>query len=123
MAAVGRHSLERRGLTDGIGAYLGRNPGMSFVAIHGRTLVGIILCGHDGRRGYIHHLAVHPRFRRQGLGRRLVGHSVSALVRAGIQKCHLFAINDNGDGIAFWKRIGWSPRIDISVISKDLTEG
>lgn len=104
----------------GIRAYLDRNPGMSFIATVGDAVVGAVLCGHDGRRGYIHHLAVHPGFRRRALGRRLVDECLGALQRAGIRKCHLFIFNRNQAGIAFWKSVGWSPRTDISLISKSI---
>ena len=103
-------------------AYLQRNPGMSFVATADAAVVGAVLCGHDGRRGYIHHLAVHPRYRRRGIGRQLVDRCLRALQQAGIQKCHLFIFNRNRDGIAFWKDVGWTPRSDISVISKSIEQ-
>ncbi len=103
---------------ESIQAYLQRNPGMSFLATADGDLVGAVLCGHDGRRGYVHHLAVHPRFRRRGIGRQLVDQCLRALQQAGIQKCHLFIFNLNRDGIAFWKDVGWTPRSDNSVISK-----
>jgi len=105
---------------ESIRSYLERNPNMSLVAkdVNG-TLIGAVLCGHDGRRGYIHHLAVRSDCRRQGIGQRLVEECLSRLEAAGIQKCHLFIINDNASGIEFWKSLGWTPRTDISVISKD----
>jgi putative acetyltransferase len=102
-----------------IQAYLDRNPGMSFIATAGGTVVGAVLCGHDGRRGYIHHLAVHPQSRRRSVGRRLVDQCLSALRRTGVQKCHIFVFNQNQDGIAFWKSVGWTPRGDISLLSKN----
>jgi ribosomal protein S18 acetylase RimI-like enzyme len=103
-----------------ISRYLARNRGMSFLAKEGEKVVGAVLCGHDGRRGYIHHLAVHPDYRRRGIGRRLVEKCLAALQAAGIQKCHLFIFNDNVDGIRFWKGVGWTPRADICVMSKNL---
>jgi len=105
-----------------IQAYLVRNPGMSFIATDDGLVVGAVLCGHDGRRGYIHHLAVHPRSRRHSLGRRLVEQCLRALQDAGIQKCHIFIFNQNEGGIAFWKSVGWTPRNDISVISKSIED-
>ncbi len=101
-----------------IQAYLKRNPGMSFVARLDSTVVGAVLAGHDGRRGYINHLAVHPDCRRQGIGRRLVQRCLEALEEAGIRKAHIFIFHDNCDGIAFWKSVGWTERTDIGVISK-----
>ena len=106
-----------------IQAYLARNPGMSFVAtVDGKT-IGAILAGHDGRRGYIHHLAVHSSCRRQGLGLALVDKAISVLGAAGIQKAHIFIFNTNSDGISFWESIGWTRRTDIGVISRTIESG
>ena len=100
--------------------YLARNPGMSFVAYHENRLVGAILCGHDGRRGFIHHLAVHPAYRRNGIGQQLVSKGLLALAEAGIDKCHLFIFHQNESGKAFWNRVGWNLRTDIQIMSKIL---
>ena len=108
---------------ESIQAYLDRNPGMSFVATADGKAVGIILAGHDGRRGYIHHLAVHPDYRRRGLARQLVDRCLTVLADSGIQKCHIFIFNNNADGIAFWKSAGWTHRSDIGLISKTLEPG
>lgn len=105
---------------ESISKYLKRNPGMSFVASFSDGIVGVILAGHDGRRGYIHHLAVHPDYRRKGLAHRLVDRSIEALRESGIQKCHLFIFNNNDKGLAFWNNIGWKHRLDISVVSKQI---
>jgi putative acetyltransferase len=108
---------------EGIRTYLERNPGMSFVATADGHVVGAVLAGHDGRRGYIHHLAVHPDYRMKGLGRRLVQSCLDAFRTLGIRKSHIFIFNDNLDGIAFWKSVGWTPRSDISIISKEVESG
>ncbi len=100
--------------------FLERNPGMSFVAWDGDKIVGAVLCGHDGRRGYIHHLMVHPDYRRQGLGRSLVGRCMYALTRIGIQKCHLFIFEDNENGTAFWESLGWTQRVELTMMSQYL---
>jgi putative acetyltransferase len=73
--------LSRADSKDSMEAYLKRNPGMSFVAIYQNEIIGAVLCGHDGRRGYLHHLAVHPDYRKQGIGRSLVAKCVAALCR------------------------------------------
>jgi N-acetylglutamate synthase len=90
--------------------YLQRNPGMSFIARDASgTLVGAVLCGHDGRRGYLHHLAVASAHRRRGLGRALVQRCLAQLAAAGISKCNIFLFDDNDDGRQFWLRAGFSP--------------
>ncbi len=103
---------------ESIARYLARNPGLSFVACDGEHLVGAVLCGHDGRRGYIHHLSVSKSHRRRGLGRVLVERCLSALMRAGIGKCHIFVFAANTDTIAFWKGIGWTQRVELAMMSQ-----
>ena len=106
---------------DSIRFYLERNPNMSFIAKDKEgTILGAVLCGYDGRRGYIHHLAVHQGFRRQGIGRKLVQECLSRLQAIGIQKCHIFIFNNNLNGINFWKRLGWTLREDLQIISKNI---
>jgi len=106
---------------DSIRFYLERNPNMSFVVKDKEdTILGAVLCGHDGRRGYIHHLAVRQGFRRQGMGRKLVQECLSQLQAAGIQKCHIFIFHNNLNGINFWKSIGWTYREDLQIISRTL---
>jgi ribosomal protein S18 acetylase RimI-like enzyme len=122
---------------EAIARYLARNPGMSFVARgEDGSLAGAVLCGHDGRRGYLHHLAVHTACRGQGLGSQLAGHCLAAL-RAearpesagailaalqaeGIDKCHLFVKRDNPSGQSFWEKTGWYERTDLVLMSIDI---
>jgi putative acetyltransferase len=105
---------------EGIQKQLERNPGISFVAHENSKLVGAVLCGNDGRRGYIHHLGVPQDYRRQGIARALIIKCLSKLQSVGIQKCHTFVFNDNFAGVNFWKNIGWTQRKDIGVLSKVL---
>ncbi len=100
-----------------IARFLERNPGLSFVARDGETLVGTVLCGHDGRRGYLHHLAVAQAYRRRGIGQALVEEVLEALRAIGINKCHLFVIKENRAAIDFWQHIGWEWRQDIVIMS------
>ncbi|TFG67136.1 MAG: GNAT family N-acetyltransferase [Anaerolineales bacterium] len=102
---------------ENIARYLERNPGLSFIACGADRLVGAVLCGHDGRRGYIHHLAVDPSYRRQGIGKALVTMCLQALQAEGIDKCHLFVFTKNQNAKTFWKEIGWAHRADLIVMS------
>lgn len=112
--------LSRADSREAIAAYLERNPGLSFVACDGDQLVGAVLSGHDGRRGFIHHLAVKPSHRRAGVGRQLAEHCTRGLQAAGIDKVHLFVFHQNETGQAFWKQTGWYERPELVVMSKDL---
>ncbi len=105
-----------------IGKFLDRNPGMSFTAWTEGKMIGAVLCGHDGRRGYIHHLMVHPDYRRKGIGQSLVSRCMYALTRIGIQKCHLFVFEDNLDGIKFWESLGWTKRVELTMMSQFIIE-
>lgn len=88
-------------------AYLERNPAMSFAAFSGERLVGAVLGGHDGRRGYLYHLAVSPEVRGAGIGRELVERSLAEIRRHGIQRALILVAADNDGGAAFWRRVGW----------------
>lgn len=100
-----------------IASFLERNPGLSFIALEGAEAAGTILCGHDGRRGYIYHLCVSPPFRHQGIAAALTDKSLEGLRRWGIRKCHLFVLKDNSGGYAFWAHSSWQERSDLTVFS------
>lgn len=106
---------------EGIARYVNRNPGMSHVAVVNDTLIGVALCGHDGRRGYLQHVMVNAEFRNQGIGKRLVDKCLGALREAGIEKAHIDVLVENHEGIGFWERIGWKKRSDITRYSSNLT--
>jgi len=101
-----------------IAIYLKRNPRMSFVARKGKTVVGAVLCGHDGRRGYLHHLAVAKIHRGNGVGKMLVEASFAGLARAGITRCNIYLFNSNAEGEAFWLHNGWAKRSDLQMLQK-----
>ena len=97
--------------------YLERNPGLSYCARSGKKLVGAVLCGHDGRRGYLHHLAVAPGHRHQGIARELLELCWSQLRLEGIEKAHVFVLRSNVSGLEFWRHLGWTHRVDLEVLS------
>jgi putative acetyltransferase len=97
--------------------FLARNRGLSFLAIEAQDVVGTVLCGHDGRRGYVHHLAVQESHRRRGIASELVQQCLISLKAAGIGKCHLFAFQDNLPAQQFWLNTGWIRRDDLSMWS------
>ena len=103
-----------------IGGFLKRNPGLCFICKEGELLIGTILCGHDGRRGYIYHLAVDEAYRKKGIGRQLTQKSLDALQRIGIAKCHLFVYRNNEEAELFYDRMGWQKRTTLDIFSKDV---
>jgi len=98
--------------------FLIRNPGLSFTAWETSKLTGAILCGHDGRRGYIHHLAVRESYRRSGVGRALVDRCIHELKQLGIAKCHLFVFTSHEVGLAFWENLEWITREELLIMSQ-----
>ena len=76
-------------------------------------IVGAILAGHDGRRGYLYHLAVAQAARRRRIGSALVSAALEALAREGIRKAALVAFGTNASGNAFWERMGFTVRGDL----------
>lgn len=99
--------------------YLERNPGLSLISEdEDGTLAGTVMCGHDGRRGYIYHVAVAEDYRGRGVGRDLVSRSLAALREEGIGKCHLMVMEGNKLGRDFWSGIGWQERDGIVLFSR-----
>ncbi|MDN3561061.1 GNAT family N-acetyltransferase [Vreelandella neptunia] len=102
---------------EGIERYLLRNPGLSFVAEVEGKLVGTIMAGHDGKRGYVQHLSVADSHRRVGIATRLVSLCLEALKNEGILKSHLMILPENKAAQKFWANQGWAYRSDILLYS------
>ena len=107
---------------EGIARYLARNPNTCFAAWEDGRIIGAILCGHDGRRGYISHTAVLPALQRRGTGRALVAAALDALKREHISKVNLVAFQRNERGNAFWEKMGFTTRPDLVYRNRALVE-
>jgi len=92
---------------ESVAQFLARNPGLSRVATDGSRTVSVALCGHDGRRGHIYHLAVDPAYQGRGLGKRLLDECLARLRRAGVKRVIILVADDNPRGRGFWRRRGW----------------
>lgn len=106
----------------GIEKFLKRNPETCFVAEINDKLIGVIMAGNDGRRGYIYHTAVHPDFRNQGIARTLVETVMKALKKCGISKVALVVFERNQNGNDFWEKLGFTVRDDIIYRNKSIVE-
>ncbi|QNM06300.1 GNAT family N-acetyltransferase [Qiania dongpingensis] len=107
---------------EGIEKYLKRNPSTCFVAKEEERLLGVILGGHDGRRGYIYHMAVEESERKKGIGTALLEASLEAFRREGITKTALVAYDSNEEGNEFWERRDFVLRKDLVYRTKDLVD-
>ena len=107
---------------EGIQKYLLRNLNTCFVAEKNEKIVGAILSGHDGRRGYIHHTAVSLKLQRQGIGVMLVNAALSALEKEGITKVALVVFEKNQAGNSFWETLGFDFREDLVYRNKAIRE-
>lgn len=108
---------------EGIERYLRRNPDTCFKAVDDdEKLFGVILSGHDGRRGIVHHLCVNPKVQRGGIGSQLVTAAEKALKAEGIQKIFILVFNDNEKGNAFWENQGYSLRTNLNYRNKSLND-
>lgn len=119
-AGMGLNSIDDS--RDGIDRFINRNPDTCFVALTDNKVVGAILAGNDGRRGFIYHTAVEPQYRKQGIGRKLVDAAMLALKQCGISKVALVVFDKNTDGNAFWESLGFTVRNDLTYRNKVLTE-
>ncbi len=107
---------------EGIDKFLKRNPTSCFVAIEDNIVVGAVIAGNDGRRGYIYHLAVNPRYRNKGIGTALVNDVMKALENLGINKVALVAFKRNEAANTFWEKQGFCLREDINYRNKEIKE-
>ena len=99
---------------NGIESFLQRNPNTNFVCKDGNELIGVILSGHDGRRGYIYHAVVSPKYQNKGIGKMLVKEVIVSLDNEGIKKVALVVFSNNQKGNNFWESLGFINRKDLN---------
>jgi ribosomal protein S18 acetylase RimI-like enzyme len=104
---------------EAIAGYLRRNPGLSLVACDNKKIIDAVLCGHDGRRGHLYHLAVAQLYRKKN-GKALVNQALSKLASIGISRCTICAFAKNRAGRKFWRRTGWTERPDVIMMTKEI---
>lgn len=119
-AGMGLNSLDDS--REGIARFLARNPDTCLAAVESGRIIGAIMTGNDGRRGYIYHTAVHPDYRRRGIAAELVRQALATLEACGIAKAALVVFARNAEGNAFWERMGFTVRTDITYRNRLLKE-
>ncbi len=118
-----KRALSKADERDQIARYLQRNAGMSQVAVTDGIIVGTVLAGHDGRRGFIHHMAVLPQYRRRRIGHKLAERAIACIAADGIDKTHIFCYQNNETGQDFWRDFGFEKRDDVYVFSYNNKRG
>lgn len=103
---------------EGIEKFLVRNPDLSIVIEVDSKIVGSVLVGHDGRRGFLWHMAVAKPFQGKGFGKLLEAESLRRLNEVGIDRCYILVYDSNTDGIGFWLNQGWEKRSDLNYMAK-----
>ncbi len=107
---------------EGIRVFLKRNPTTSAVDVEDGRIAGAVLCGHDGRRGCLYHVCVSQKYRRQGIGKKMVAFCLEALRKEQISKVSLNAFVINQVGNSFWQKTGWNNRTDLNYYDFNLNE-
>lgn len=107
---------------EGIDKFLKRNPTTCFVAEEQKKVVGVIMSGHDGRRGFIYHTAVRQEYRNQGIGRALVEATLKTLEKEGIRKAAMVVFDRNETGNVFWEKMGFTERTDLVYRNRTIRE-
>lgn len=111
-----------------LAVFLRENPGLSAIAkvyvgerpVEHAGPIGAVLCGCDGRRAYLYHMAVHQGFKRMGIGRKILDTVDEALAKKGIRKTHLLAYGNNMEAAEFYPRACYARRDDLSVFSRSV---
>lgn len=80
-------------------------------------LIGVVMGAYDGRRGYVHHLAIDPRFQRHGYASQLLTELMHRFQANQVEKIHLFVEKTNAGVIAFYQKLGWFLRDDLEMMS------
>lgn len=107
---------------EGIRRFLRRNPETCFVAENEDRIIGTIIVGNDGRRGYIYHASVSLEYRKQGIATKLVNKSLEALHQIGINKVALVVFSKNEIANDFWEKQGFTSRNDLIYRNKALVD-
>ena len=100
-----------------VSVMLNRNPDLCLIAKIDERVIGVVMGGFDGRRGYVHHLAIDPEYQKKGYGKLLMDELIERFKKKRIHKVHLFIEKHNEDVIAFYNKLGWEIRKDLVMMS------
>lgn len=104
---------------DEVERFIARNPETSLVLTRGDVVIGGVLGGFDGRRGYLYHLAVREEDQGRGYGTMLLAELERRFRDLGAARLHLMIYTDN-EAVEFYRKRGWWVRNELNIMSKDL---
>ncbi|NIS83174.1 MAG: GNAT family acetyltransferase [Anaerolineales bacterium] len=100
---------------DDIRSKLRIQPELFFVALADGRIVGSAMSGFDGHRGWVYYVAVHPEYRRLGIGSALMEKVEASLIEIGCPKLNLQIRADNADVQSFYASLGYRVEERISM--------
>ncbi len=95
--------------------------GLFFVMVDESDVIGTIVAGYDGHRGWLYSLCVASKHQKKGVGTALVEHAEAALIRLGCVKINLQIVSDNAEVVSFYEKRGYKtePRISMGRLITD----
>ena len=94
-----------------------RNPDLLLIGKIKDRIIAVVMGGFDGRRGYVHHLAVDPGYQKKGYGKEIMRALNEIFRQKGIHKIHLFIERRNKEVVDFYRNLGWEIREDLTMMS------
>ncbi|MFX1390330.1 MAG: GNAT family N-acetyltransferase [Promethearchaeota archaeon] len=96
---------------------LKRNPKLFLIGKLDEKVIGVVMGAFDGRRGYVHHLAIDPDYQKKGFGKKIMNELNTRFLKMGVHKIHLFIEKYNKEVVDFYKHLGWEKRDDLIMMS------
>ena len=102
---------------DEIARMLKRNPDLFLIGKENEKVIAVVIGAFDGRRGYVHHLAIDPDYQKKKYGKIMMDELIEKYHKKKVHKIHLFIEKDNKDVVDFYRKLGWEVRDDLIMMS------
>ena len=96
---------------------LKRNPDLFLIGKENEKVIAVVMGAFDGRRGYLHHLAIDPDYQKKKYGKMMMDELIEKFHKKKVHKIHLFIEKDNKDVVDFYRKLGWEVRDDLIMMS------
>ncbi|MHA2288408.1 MAG: GNAT family N-acetyltransferase [Promethearchaeota archaeon] len=100
-----------------ISVIMDQNPELFLIGKEEEKIVAVVIGAFDGRRGYVHHLAVDPKYQKEGYGKAIMNELIKRFQKKKVHKIHLFIEKQNNEVINFYSKLGWEIRDDLTMMS------